>query len=76
MKQIDFLLGLQRMFNLVFVPDKNKPSHVLIELPDYVETGTQKDWTEKVDLQGRYPSLPPTSKRRCRRGRTSPASTS
>ena len=50
MKQIDFLLGLQRMFNLVFVPDKNKPSHVLIEpFTDYVETGTQKDWTEKVD---------------------------
>ena len=28
MKQIDFVLGLQRMFNLVFVPDKNKPNHL------------------------------------------------
>ena len=50
MKQIDFLMGLQKMFNLVFVPDKNKPSHLIVEpFQDYIATGTQKDWTEKVD---------------------------
>lgn len=50
MKQIDFVLGLQRMFNLVFVPDKNKPNHLLIEpFTDYTSTGTAKDWSYKVD---------------------------
>ncbi len=50
MKQIDFLLGLQRMFNLVFIPDRNKPDHILIEpFTDYIATGTKKDWTDKVD---------------------------
>jgi hypothetical protein len=49
-KQIDFLMGLQKMFNLVFVPDKNKPNHLIVEpFQDYVATGTQKDWTDKVD---------------------------
>ena len=49
-KQIDFLVGLQKMFNLVFVPDKNKPNHLIIEpFQDYVATGTQYDWTSKVD---------------------------
>tara|TARA_R110000737_G_scaffold352781_1_gene400286 strand:- start:5014 stop:7260 length:2247 start_codon:yes stop_codon:yes gene_type:complete len=49
-KQIDFLMGLQKMFNLVFVPDTNKPNHLIIEpLQDYVATGTQKDWTNKID---------------------------
>lgn len=50
MKQIDFVLGLQRMFNLVIVPDKNVPNHYLIEpFTDYTATGTAKDWTQKVD---------------------------
>ena len=49
-KQIDFLMGLQKMFNLVFIPDNNKPKHLIIEpMQDYVATGTQKDWTNKVD---------------------------
>lgn len=49
-KQIDFLTGLQKIFNLVFISDKNKPSHLIIEpFQDYVATGTQKDWTDKVD---------------------------
>ena len=50
LKQMDFVMGLQKMFNLVFVPDKNKPNHLIIEpFQDYVATGTQKDWTDKVD---------------------------
>ena len=50
MKQMDFLIGLQKMFNLVFVPDKNKPKHLIVEpFQDYIATGTQKDWTDKVD---------------------------
>jgi len=49
-KQIDFLMGLQKMFNLVFVPDNRKPNHLLIEpMQDYIATGTKKDWTNKID---------------------------
>ena len=49
-KQIDFLMGLQKMFNLVFVPDNRKPKHLIIEpYQDYLSAGTQKDWTNKID---------------------------
>lgn len=49
-KQIDFLMGLQKMFNLVFVPDSSKPNHLIIEpFQDYLTTGTKKDWTNKID---------------------------
>tara|TARA_R110000744_G_scaffold5263_4_gene18355 strand:- start:587 stop:2833 length:2247 start_codon:yes stop_codon:yes gene_type:complete len=49
-KQIDFLMGLQKMFNLVFVPDNRKPKHLIIEpYQDYIATGTKKDWTNKID---------------------------
>ena len=50
LKQIDFVLALQKMFNLVFIPDKNIPNHLLIEpYMDYIATGTAKDWSDKVD---------------------------
>ncbi len=49
-KQVDWIRGLQTMYNLVIVPDKNKPNHLLIEpFEDYMATGTSKDWTNKVD---------------------------
>jgi len=49
-KQIDFLMGLQKMFNLVFIPDNTKPKHLIIEpMQDYIATGTKKDWTNKID---------------------------
>lgn len=49
-KQIDFLMGLQKMFNLVFVPDNRTPKHLIIEpMQDYLSTGTKKDWTNKID---------------------------
>ena len=49
-KQIDFLMGLQKMYNLVFVPDNRKPNHLIIEpYQDYISTGTKKDWTNKID---------------------------
>ena len=51
-KQIDFLTSIQKMFNLVFIPDKNKPQHLIIEpFNDYTATGTAKDWTNKVDYK-------------------------
>ena len=51
MKQIDFVSGLQKMFNLVFIPDRNNGKHLYIEpLGDYLASGTVKDWTNKIDL--------------------------
>lgn len=49
--QLEFLTGLQRMFNLVFVTDPADPTRVKIEpYDDYVGTGDTLDWTRKVDL--------------------------
>jgi hypothetical protein len=51
MKQIDFISGLQKMFNLVFIPDRNNPKHLEVEpFNDYMSSGAQKDWTNKIDL--------------------------
>ena len=51
MKQIDFLVGLQKTFNLVFIPDRNNPKHLEIEpFTDYLAQGSTKDWTNKIDL--------------------------
>ena len=51
MKQIDFVSGLQKMFNLVFIPDRNNPKKLYIEpFNDYIASGTKKDWTNKIDL--------------------------
>ena len=50
MKQIELIQSLQKMFNLVLIPDKNRPNHLIIEpYQDYISAGTQKDWTNKVD---------------------------
>ena len=39
------------MFNLVFIPDRNNPKHLEIEpFNDYMSSGAQKDWTNKIDL--------------------------
>jgi len=51
MKKIDFISGLQKMFNLVFIPDRNNGKHLYIEpLGDYLASGEKKDWTNKIDL--------------------------
>ena len=51
MKQIDFVTGLQKMFNLVFIPDRNNPKKLYIEpFNDYLASGAKKDWTNKIDL--------------------------
>ena len=51
MKQIDFVSGLQKMFNLVFIPDRNNAKHLSIEpFNDYMASGASKDWTNKIDL--------------------------
>ena len=51
MKKIDFISGLQKMFNLVFIPDRNNSKHLYIEpLGDYLASGEKIDWTNKIDL--------------------------
>ena len=51
LKQIDFLSGLQKMFNLVFIPDRNNQKHLYIEpFGYYISGGTKKDWTNKIEL--------------------------
>lgn len=51
MKQIDFLSGIQKMFNLVFIPDRNNEKKLYIEpFGEYIASGTKKDWTNKIDL--------------------------
>jgi hypothetical protein len=51
MRQIDFLMGLQKCFNLVFIPDRVNPKKIYIEpFNDYMSTGDKKDWTNKIDL--------------------------
>jgi hypothetical protein len=51
MKQIDFVSGLQKMFNLVFIPNRNNPKHLSIEpFNDYMASGSQQDWSNKIDL--------------------------
>jgi len=50
-KQIDYISSLQKMYNLVFIPDKLNPTKLYIEpFKDYIATGTEKDWTNKIDF--------------------------
>jgi hypothetical protein len=52
MKQIDFLVGLQKTFNLAFIPDKIVSTHFYIEpLAEYFAYGNKKDWTNKIALE-------------------------
>ena len=61
MKQIDFLFGLQRMFNLVFIPDKNIPDKYKIEpYTEYLSGGSSKDWSNKIDLDKDVQTTPTT----------------
>ena len=49
-KQIDYLNSLQKMFNLVFVPDRNNPAKIKVEpFNDYTASTEIKDWTDLID---------------------------
>jgi hypothetical protein len=49
-KNIDFLKGIIERFNLVLEPSKTKEKHFIITpWVDWVEQGTQRDWTDLVD---------------------------
>ena len=49
-KQMEYLTSLQKMFNLVFVADKNDPTKIKVEpFNDYNNGGEIKDWSNYVD---------------------------
>jgi hypothetical protein len=49
-KNIDFLKAIIERYNLVLEPSKNKSKHFIITpWVDWVEQGTQRDWTNLVD---------------------------
>ncbi len=63
-KQIDYLLGLQKMFNLVFIADKVDPKKItVIPYNDYTAS-TSKDWTKKLDLDKDIAIYPTTDLQR------------
>lgn len=50
-KQIDFILGLQKKFNLVIYPNKKKPNEFIIEtFNDWYKKGERKDFNKYINL--------------------------
>ena len=50
-KQIDFILGLQKKFNLVIYPNKTKPNEFIIEtFNDWYKRGQVKDFNRYINL--------------------------
>jgi len=50
-KQIDFLRDILKMFNAVLVPNPNMPNAVeIIPMVEYLGSGDDYDWTQKLDL--------------------------
>ena len=59
-KQLDFITSINKMFNLIVVPNPDIPDTLVIEpIVDYIGTGQLLDWTTKVDFnqtQNLYPT--------------------
>jgi len=59
-KQIDFITSINKYYNLIVVPNPDKPNNLIIEpIVDYIGKGPILDWTTKVDfsqLQSVYPT--------------------
>jgi len=60
LKQVDFLLSLQKMFNLVFIPSGIPNEFIVEPWDDYFDTGDQIDWTGKV-IRDKSVTLRPTT---------------
>lgn len=60
-KQLDFITSMNKYFNLVVVPNPDKPNTLIVEpIVDYFGEGQVLDWTTKVDW-GQPQSLAPTT---------------
>jgi hypothetical protein len=58
-KQIDFILGLQKKFNLVIYPSTTKPSEFIIEtFNDWYKKGQVKDFNQYINLDDKIEFIP------------------
>jgi hypothetical protein len=58
-KQIDFILGLQRKFNLVIYPNKTKLNEFIIEtFNDFYKRGEVKDFNKYINLDKNIEVIP------------------
>jgi plastocyanin len=58
-KQIDFLTGLQKKFNLVIYPNKTKSSQFIIEtFNDWYKIGEVKDFNKYINLDKKIAFIP------------------
>ena len=59
-KQLDFITSINKMFNLIVVPNPDIPNNLIVEpIVDYIGKGEILDWTTKVDFnqnQNLYPT--------------------
>ena len=56
-----WMRGIMQKFNLVVVPNKNDSKNLLIEpYNDYADSGTTKDWSNKIDFKKDVQVIPPT----------------
>lgn len=56
-----WMRGIMQKFNLVVVPNKNDSKNLLIEpYNDYTDSGTTKDWSNKIDFKKDVQIIPPT----------------
>lgn len=58
-KQIDFILGLQKKFNLVIYPNKTRPNEFIIEtFNDWYKRGEVKDFNRYINLDETIEAIP------------------
>jgi hypothetical protein len=58
-KQIDFILGLQKKFNLIIYPSKIKPNEFLIEtFNTWYKQGERKDFNKYINLDNTIEVIP------------------
>jgi len=58
-KQIDFILGLQKKFNLVIYPNNTKPSEFIIEtFNEWYKRGQVKDFNKYINLDDKIEVIP------------------
>jgi hypothetical protein len=58
-KLIDFIIGLQKKFNLVIYPDKTKPNQFIVEtFNDWYKRGEVKDFNRYINLDEKIEVIP------------------
>ena len=58
-KQIDFIKGLQKKFNLIIYPSKTKPRHFIVDTwKNWYKKGTVKNFDSFIDLNKKIEVIP------------------